>query len=61
MVVAISNSHNWMLQVDENYKKLLAGGEIIYPGVISNQNYRAGNLRTMLVWNPSPDPKIVKV
>jgi len=45
---------------DENYKKLLKGGEIIYPGVIDNQNFRAGYLRTMLVWNPSPDPKIVK-
>jgi hypothetical protein len=45
---------------DLNYQKLLKGGEIVYPGVISNQNYRAGYLRTMLIWNPSPDPKIIK-
>jgi len=47
-------------KMDENYKKLETGGEIIYPGVISSQNYLAGNLRTMLIWHPSPDPKIVK-
>jgi hypothetical protein len=46
-------------KMDENYKKLEKGGEIIYPGVISGQNYLAGNLRTMLIWHPSPDPKIV--
>lgn len=45
---------------NDAYKELLKGGEIYYPGVIQNTNYRAGNLRTMLVWNPSPDPKIVK-
>jgi hypothetical protein len=45
---------------DENYKKLLADGEIYYPGVIANQSYLAGNLRTMLTWSPSPDPKIAK-
>ncbi|MDR6943746.1 DUF4998 domain-containing protein [Mucilaginibacter pocheonensis] len=45
---------------NESYKDLLKGGEIYYPGVVQHTNYRAGNLRTMLVWNPSPDPKIVK-
>jgi hypothetical protein len=45
---------------DENYKALIKGGEIYYPGVIANQNYRAGNLRTMLLWSPSPDPSITK-
>jgi hypothetical protein len=45
---------------NENYKELIKGGEIYYPGVIANANYRAGKLRTQLVWNPSPDPKIVK-
>jgi len=45
---------------DENYKSLIKGGEIYYPGVISNQNYRGGDLRAMLVWNPSPDPNITK-
>ncbi|SEO94642.1 protein of unknown function [Mucilaginibacter gossypiicola] len=45
---------------NENYKELIKGSEIYYPGVIANANYRAGKLRTQLVWNPSPDPKIVK-
>src|SRR4051812_45446866 len=45
---------------NENYKDLIKDGEIHYPGVISNAGYRAGNLRTMLVWNPGPDPKIAK-
>lgn len=45
---------------NDAYKELLKGGEIYYPGVIQNADYRAGNLRTMLQWNPSPDPKIVK-
>ena len=45
---------------NEAYKDLIKGGEKYYPGVISNANYRAGKLRTQLVWNPSPDPKIVK-
>jgi hypothetical protein len=45
---------------NEAYKELIKDGEITYPGVISNQNYRAGYLRTMLVWNPSPDPNIIR-
>lgn len=44
---------------NENYKALTTGGEIYYPGVIFKPTYRAGNLRTQLLWNPSPDPKIV--
>jgi hypothetical protein len=34
---------------NENYKKL-SDGEIYYPGVIFKPSYRAGNLRTLLVW-----------
>lgn len=45
---------------NEAYKELLAGGEIYYPGIIQHAGYRAGDLRTMLVWNPSPDPKIAR-
>lgn len=45
---------------NENYKSLIKGGEIYYPGVIVNASYQAGKLRTQLIWNPSPDPKIVK-
>lgn len=45
---------------DENYKLLIPGGETYYPGVIAGASYRAGNLRTMLIWNPSPDPNITK-
>jgi hypothetical protein len=43
---------------NEAYKDLVKDGEIYYPGIIQNAGYRAGNLRTMLYWNPSPDPKI---
>jgi hypothetical protein len=43
---------------NENYKSLVSGGEIYYPGVVSKPGYSAGNLRTLLRWNPSPDPKI---
>jgi hypothetical protein len=45
---------------NENYKALIKNGEIHYPGVISNAGYLAGNLRTMLKFNPGPDPKIAK-
>ncbi|MDN5287887.1 MAG: hypothetical protein JWR38_4161 [Mucilaginibacter sp.] len=45
---------------DLKYKDLVKGGEIYYPGVPANTNYRAGDLRTMLVWSPSPDPNITK-
>ncbi|TWV90443.1 DUF4998 domain-containing protein [Chitinophaga pinensis] len=43
---------------NEAYRDLIKDGEIYYPGIIQNAGYRAGNLRTMLYWNPSPDPKI---
>lgn len=45
---------------NEAYKDLIKGGEIYYPGVIGKPDYLAGNLRTMLLWSPSPDPKIIK-
>lgn len=45
---------------DDDYKKYLDNKEIVYPGVIKSPGYRAGNLRTQLVWNPSPDPSITK-
>jgi hypothetical protein len=45
---------------NDNYKALIKGGEIHYPGVISNPGYLAGNLRTMVKFNPGPDPKIAK-
>lgn len=45
---------------NEAYKDLLKGGELYYPGIIQNTGYRAGNLRTMLYWTPSPDPKITE-
>lgn len=45
---------------NENYKALIKNGEIHYPGVIANTGFRAGNLRTQLVWTPSPDPKVAK-
>jgi len=42
----------------EDYKDYRGDKEIIYPGLARNVHYRAGNLRTKLVWNPSPDPNI---
>lgn len=45
---------------DDDYKAYLNDKEIVYPGVIQSPGYRAGNLRTQLVWNPSPDPSITK-
>lgn len=45
---------------DDNYKDYLDNKEVVYPGVIKSPAYRAGNLRTQLYWNPSPDPSITK-
>lgn len=42
------------------YKNLLGGKEIIYPGLTSNFKAYQGNLRVKLQWNPSPDPSITK-
>lgn len=43
-----------------DYRSFLGGTELVYPGVVSNFNYRPGNKRLMLVWNPSPDPSVTK-
>ena len=43
---------------DTDFKKFLGDKEIIYPGVVIRPHSKAGNLRTALVWNPSPDPSI---
>lgn len=45
---------------DDDYKNYLDNKEIVYPGVVKSPGYRAGNLRTALVWHPSPDPSIAK-
>ncbi|RQP07512.1 DUF4998 domain-containing protein [Parapedobacter defluvii] len=42
----------------DDYKDYLNNQEIVYPGLARNVRYYAGDLRTMLVWNPSPDPNI---
>ncbi|WP_343306843.1 DUF4998 domain-containing protein [Chitinophaga niabensis] len=42
------------------YKDLLGGNEIIYPGLTGNFKAFQGNLRVKLQWNPSPDPSITK-
>ncbi|SEM30521.1 protein of unknown function [bacterium A37T11] len=42
----------------DNYKQYLGNGEVIYPGLAQHVHYQAGNLRTVLIWNPSPDPNI---
>src|SRR6266403_3381810 len=45
---------------DTEFKQFLKGKELIYPGVVNNPHYEPGNLRVELLWNPSPDPNIVK-
>lgn len=45
---------------DTEFREFLNGKELVYPGVVNNPNYKPGNLRAELVWNPSPDPSIVK-
>lgn len=45
---------------DNDYLKYFDGKESVYPGLVKNLSYRAGNLRTILTWNPSPDPSVVK-
>ncbi|OOQ58754.1 DUF4998 domain-containing protein [Mucilaginibacter pedocola] len=43
---------------NDDYKTFLDGHEITYPGLAGGFGYRAGNLRAVLVWHPSPDPSI---
>lgn len=54
----------WLLwgcqKEDQDYKKFLEGKEVVYPGVVNNPHSLPGNLRAELLWNPSPDPSIVK-
>lgn len=45
---------------DTQFRDFLKGKELIYPGVVQNPHYKPGNLRAELLWNPSPDPSIVK-
>ena len=42
----------------DDYKSFLDNHEVTYPGLASGVGYRAGNLRAVLVWHPSPDPSI---
>jgi hypothetical protein len=44
----------------DDYKSFLNDKETVYPGLVKNIGYKAGNLRTALYWNPSPDPTISK-
>lgn len=45
---------------DIEFKEFLKDGETVYPGKVSNIVPKAGNLRTGLWWNPSPDPSVTK-
>jgi len=45
---------------DTEFKDFFKGKELVYPGVINSPHSRPGNLRAELLWNPSPDPSIVK-
>src|SRR5882757_2081366 len=43
-----------------DYRSFLEGGEIVYPGLISNPAVLPGNGRLMITWHPSPDPSVTK-
>ncbi|WP_114790790.1 DUF4998 domain-containing protein [Niabella yanshanensis] len=45
---------------DNDYLRYFDGKESVYPGLVKSLTYRAGNLRTALSWNPSPDPSVIK-
>ncbi|MDP4209253.1 MAG: DUF4998 domain-containing protein [Bacteroidota bacterium] len=45
---------------DTDYKSFFGGHEIIYPGPAVDVTFRPGNLRTALLWHPSPDPSVKK-
>lgn len=45
---------------DVAFREYLKDGETVYPGKVGNIITKAGNLRTGLWWNPSPDPSITK-
>lgn len=45
---------------DLEFKSFLKDGEIVYPGKVSKIIALPGNLKTALLWNPSPDPSITK-
>lgn len=45
---------------DQEFKNFLGDKEVTYPGKVQNPRSKPGNLRTALVWNPSPDPSVSK-
>ncbi|WP_316799598.1 DUF4998 domain-containing protein [Pedobacter frigidisoli] len=45
---------------DVAFKEFLKNGETVYPGKVSKIVAKAGNLRTGLWFNPSPDPSVTK-
>ncbi len=45
---------------DEAFREYLKDGETVYPGKVANIIPKAGNLRTGLWFNPSPDPSVTK-
>lgn len=43
-----------------DYRDLLNGEEITYPGAVANAVAYPGNGRLMLAWKPSPDPSVTR-
>lgn len=43
-----------------DYREFLGGEELVYPGAIANAKVMPGNNRLQLIWQPSPDPSVVK-
>jgi len=52
----------WLLSCKkwDDYKKYQTGGELVYPGIITNPLTYPGAGRVMLTWDPSIDPSVKK-
>ncbi|MDB5022909.1 MAG: hypothetical protein JWP78_664 [Mucilaginibacter sp.] len=60
IILILATSFISCVKRDAEFKKFLNGKELIYPGVADNPHSAPGNLRVELLWNPNPDPSIVK-
>jgi hypothetical protein len=45
---------------EKDFQNFFNGHEITYPATVAKVGIRTGNYRTMLYWNPSPDPAVKK-
>lgn len=47
-------------KLDTDFKAMLKGAEVVYPGKVLNPASAPGNLRAAIMWNPSSDPSITR-